>query len=368
MLTSGALARWLLLVIGMMLWGMYRASAHHPGANHGYGAWLSNMPWTWRDRLPFGSVYPGIGDLLLVGIVILIGYLTVPVPPAWREITRWMFTLWIYPVAFLAGYVLALIFVFIRTSQLGYAATILYTLPLMIFPRFTPWAVIAVLGFSCLIGTIGIRQYLKGFPWKTEYWQNDSVGQYLKEAFVTNIIPPPYSTLHSFRYPVGITLWRSLVMSALPAWWLVILFYRFNPPLPIMSAIIAAGIIYPCLYRFILYLGNGFPPISFLGRIATRQWIVPRYDCIFVAPICSFLIASLGPQVLKHLGLSNVSILGVVCFLSIFTLLIMPPRLERWKLTGAHRIFTGGTRYRQVDASIVKKRLWILRTFEKKRS
>jgi hypothetical protein len=74
------------------------------------------------------------------------------------------------------------------------------------------------------------------------------------------------------------------------------------------------------------------------GRFRTLRWIIPGYDQVFVAPICTlfagptslglFLACKLPLEVCLPMATGVIVLVG----------LITPPRLRHWRLIGQHRI------------------------------
>ena len=46
--------------------------------------------------------------------------------------------------------------------------------------------------------------------------------------------------------------------------------------------------------RLLIYTGPFRPPISLRGRIATGRWVIPGYDYVLLAPLCTLLTALVG--------------------------------------------------------------------------
>ena len=92
--------------------------------------------------------------------------------------------------------------------------------------------------------------------------------------------------------------------------------------------------------RLLVYIGPCRPPISLWGRIMTARWIIPGYDCVFVAPLCTLLVALIGLAV----GIvADPAYWGTVVYpltmaAALIVALNMGPSLARWRLTGHHRI------------------------------
>src|SRR5262249_15126958 len=96
--------------------------------------------------------------------------------------------------------------------------------------------------------------------------------------------------------------------------------------------------------RFGIYCDGYAPPISFLGRLATGRWIIPRYDQVFVAPLLAVAAGSTLGGVAVLLGLDLVVALPVVIAVVLFLSLGLGPSLQVWRLTGNHRIVEGSHR------------------------
>jgi hypothetical protein len=60
------------------------------------------------------------------------------------------------------------------------------------------------------------------------------------------------------------------------------------------------------LVRLFVYVSECRPPISLLGRVATRRLIIPRYDRVFVAPILTIFTAFILPYAILRLGIPAV--------------------------------------------------------------
>src|SRR5262249_20183930 len=90
--------------------------------------------------------------------------------------------------------------------------------------------------------------------------------------------------------------------------------------------------------RFVMYLSQGLPPISFFGRIATRKFVVPGYDKILVAPLVGAIVGFVGPQLLLWLRMPVLFAVPLACAIPVSLTLALPPRFETWRYTGHYRI------------------------------
>jgi hypothetical protein len=100
--------------------------------------------------------------------------------------------------------------------------------------------------------------------------------------------------------------------------------------------------------RVFVYLVGHVPPISLLGRFATRRFIIPGYDVMFAAPALAGAVACLGPELLMWVGVLPVAAVPLSTAATIWIVLAVPPDLETWHYTGHFRIPTDTGRQRDV--------------------
>jgi len=63
--------------------------------------------------------------------------------------------------------------------------------------------------------------------------------------------------------------------------------------------------------RFLVYRDGYAPPISLWGRIRTFRWIVPGYDQVFLAPLCTLLVGILAFDRFRPPGLDDLTFLPI---------------------------------------------------------
>jgi hypothetical protein len=105
-----------------------------------------------------------------------------------------------------------------------------------------------------------------------------------------------------------------------------------------MLAFLLAPVII-CLVRLLAYTAACHPPISIVGRLVTRRFIIPGYDYVLIAPLCIALTAALGLAVTYVIGPAYY-VVTIPCALAaqFIVALNMGPSLRHWHLTGHHRI------------------------------
>ena len=90
--------------------------------------------------------------------------------------------------------------------------------------------------------------------------------------------------------------------------------------------------------RFATYIWNYRPPISLWGRIWTGRWIIPGYDQMLAAPVCALIVGVLLPFLLDYWGAPPEYFFPLSLTVVLLIVLEMGPSLNRWQLTGNHRI------------------------------
>ncbi|NQZ71114.1 MAG: hypothetical protein HRT89_23960 [Lentisphaeria bacterium] len=98
------------------------------------------------------------------------------------------------------------------------------------------------------------------------------------------------------------------------------------PELPMFIMLIGSAII---LCRMSIYFG--FPSMGIVGRIYHRQFIIPGYDKIFIAPILAMAV------LIWFLFTDNPLLNSLQIFIFFIILLIIPPSLRNWQLLGKRR-------------------------------
>ena len=186
-----------------------------------------------------------------------------------------------------------------------------------------------------IICWIGLRQFLRGFPWNTKYWKADTVKELREQAIRQRLIGWPFRYLNIYGTS-EISVSGAFILSLLLTWWLHVIRWVVGDPLFFSSLImLPIGV---ALFRAIIYAGIYRPPISLLGRIFTGRLIIPGYDMIFIAPIYILLAGTLLPFALGLLGVSLTLTIEFSFFMIFFLAFSLPPSLGEWRLTGAHRI------------------------------
>lgn len=310
------------IVIASALYGYYRVRAFHPFYSRKYREWLCLTPWSIEKPLPKGPVHLIWADLITLVPLTVLAYsnysIYFPVPA----------------VVFLAVY-LFLVCITFEGEEFGFAVLCLFLAPFAIYPFANLYIALLVLIFLYIICWFGLRQFLRGFPWNTKYWKADKVKELREQAIRQRVIGWPFSILNIYEIS-GISVLVAFLLSLLLTWWLHVIQWIIEEPLRLGWLVILTSFV--TLFRAGAYACEYRPPISLLGRIFTGRLIIPRYDKIFIAPICIFLAGTLLPFALGRLGVNTTLNFELCFFLIFFLALSLPPTLNEWRLTGAYRI------------------------------
>jgi hypothetical protein len=205
------------------------------------------------------------------------------------------------------------------------------------------WVDFAILTGIYLLVHEGLWHALRKFPWQTEGFLRDF--GLVNDPAVTNANPSCGWSFDRFyrdiRMATGVNRIDAVIGCMLGSWWL------FSAISLIPDArergLASAFIVIPAIFasagaRFLIYVRGCRAPISFWGRIWTFRWIIPRFDQIFVGPICSVLG---GFLVLSFLRYRLVPV--EVCYsaaggVAVLLALVSPPTLKRFRLVGQHRL------------------------------
>lgn len=323
-------------------YGMYRATAFHPALNEEYREWLKLTPWTADKPLPGGPIRQMPQDLVVLGGLMLLA----------RDSSLLVLYL---PAVYLFGYLMSLAVATRAAGDWLFAYLIGFGLGGIVLAGQSPDICVTVAMACYPIAFLAIRRSLVRFPWDIDW-------SALKSQFQTNpeekhqdrhgwpfdfLSPKPPKRL--LPYSDGICL------SLLAGWYMFVAHHH---------AVTEARFVLPCfatqfitigaIARLWDYMRAHRPPISLGGRICSGRWIIPGYDVIFVAPLLgeAILLATqvgaialflsnkprlinvVNPQVeALAIGLSSAGV-----SLTLLVLCVFGPELERWRLTGPHRI------------------------------
>jgi hypothetical protein len=311
------------VVIFSALYGYYRVRSFHPFYSRKYREWLCLTPWSIEKPLPRGPIHLVWADLITLVPLTILAY------------SNFSTAVLVPFIVFLSVYLVMISITFVA-DRASLVVLCLFLVPFTFYPFANRYFAVLVLILLYIICWIGLHQFLSDFPWNTRYWKADPVKELREQAIRRRVIGWPFRYLNVYgTYEISIL--GAFILSLLLTWWLHVIpgvfdYLYFSVSLFVML------VIYVALFRTGAYGGIYRPPISLLGRIFTGRLIIPRYDKIYIAPICILLAGVVLPLGLLKMGYSGTWIFELSFFLMFFLALSLPPSLREWRLTGAHRI------------------------------
>jgi hypothetical protein len=318
-----------LLVIATVLYGVARAVATHPIWNPGYQIWLESTPWVSRKPLPMGPVELVWEDGLILGPLLLLSAL-LPEPRSMQLIC-----------AFLLRHLLILTATLFLTRAWAIAYASAFALGLAVWLWRQPLVCLVASTLVYLMAYDGLRRGFDRFPWKRLQMPNADA-DLVSAGGPSEMLGWPYDRM--LREVVSgheNSGTNAVLCCMLGGWWLFVLSSFVGDPgdrqVVLSFPFIIMLAVCPAARLYVYMMGYIFP-ITFWARIRTGRWIIPGYDQVFVAPICSLVVGPLSLALLRAWSVSIDLALPIATGLVPLVALVTPPSLKRWRLTGQHRI------------------------------
>ncbi|MFA7230714.1 MAG: hypothetical protein WC071_05545 [Victivallaceae bacterium] len=329
--------RCILIVVGTLTFGLWRVIAFYPYPDSRYGKWLALTPWRYWQQLPKGSVQLTITDWLLVATLC-----------ATTKLTNGAISVATPAIIFLYAYIGIALFSTLRKTNLnGYwekRVLILIIIPFAFYPLPSIQATLISLGICYVLCYSHLRDVLKDFPWNTNAWLKSDEALLAQKSLKYLESGWPFSQLASYEKKSFAVISRTftiILVNALIIWWLHALlnFGCDNPDMSVaLSVFLYPFTIVACIIRLAIYLSGAKPPISFWGRILNGYFLIPKYDYVFVTPLCAIAVCVFTeyfmPKSTKYAIWSfEAAVFAILCICMGF-----PPTLNKWRNTGAFRI------------------------------
>jgi hypothetical protein len=322
-----------------IVYGLYRAFAYHPMYDTSYLDWLNRVPWSPLKPLPFGPVLPTWIDAIVIGALALLAAMVDPLraPSA-------VF------IAAAAAYSAALLPVL---SATGHHRHVYMLLALLAWGALLSeiWPVLAVAIAGLAIAGHGARQTLDHLPRGPDYQPESKISlgamalpclQASKRGQPVQILGGPYTALAP-RDPSPLYSRERAVVFPILIGWLVFAGSVIDVRPPDSQPFTFGGVMLAtaaALGRLLLYIAPYWPPLP-AARIALRQPIIPRYDIVLVAPVAAIAAAILTFLALEAVQAPPALTNAAPATIALWIVLLAPPTLGRWELTGAHTIILG---------------------------
>lgn len=319
------------------VYGLSRVLVFHPVMNDQYKQWLQSVPWTAGQPLPAGPLALVPQDIVIVGVLTALG----------REPSAESLAI---PLSFLICY-LGCLAISARLCGDWSMAYLLGAGLITIGLADTKVGHFVTAIAFCPISLIAAQRSLARFPW-TFNWE-----EIAKRKANPGDSGSRMGWPHDYLAPVEPRRWVPLsdgICGSLLAAWAVFVI-EWNGGYVIVFIVVLQAITLSALSRLYYYTRSHYPPVSLWGRLRTRQWIIPRYDTIFVAPALAVvtIVASqaltmfwLLPAPLQRFPRHHIPAMLLSCggvFVSSLLLSVAGPCLERWRLNAPHRIVFDAT-------------------------
>jgi hypothetical protein len=315
------------------VYGFYRVQAFHPVFVPAYREWLATTPWTPAKPLPLGPVQLVGADVVLLAAAFAV---TWPVSGA-------LAALQIVKV-FLATYSFALVIGFLYSDEwfAGFGLWFGLGWMLLLWPLNGPFFVAA--GVMYGVGVAGLRRSLGRLTAGPLRRVPRSPLQ-MDPPTAAGEFPVgwPFGYLSSYDDGVSLSRLHGTMFSLLAGWTVYAVFSPFplqdskSPSLVFFMFSLLPAVIRLVVYRVFEY----WPAVGIAARLGTGRWIIPEYDCVFVAPVTACLIALLGGSLMDLVGVPPAVGISAVVAAIVFVLLACGPERRRWQLTAPTRIVPG---------------------------
>ncbi|HLJ11652.1 MAG TPA: hypothetical protein VKU82_10700 [Planctomycetaceae bacterium] len=318
--------------LAVVSYAAYRVLAFHPIFIPEYRIWLARTPWTIHLPLPVGPVHLVAQDALVVGLLAGVAWLEHPAIRVPHLVVMFLFS---YEVC------MALSFAVLRMRWFAYLTAFGLGLLCLFWNSDLAALKVAVVLYSTSF--VGLRRALTRFSeWQ---WSDDQQFQPLSlekavDRAKQKILGWPFDIIRSKDVAPAIAYRDGFMLSLLLGWWLFVAVRRIGAGVPPAAPIFITALIsqFAVFIRVAIYCWGYFPPISVWGRIFTLRWIVPGYDRVFLTPLVTMLVTTIGLAAPSQWAIDVDVAVSVTLSLVFMTTLNLGPSLLTWRLTGNHRL------------------------------
>lgn len=306
--------------------GALRAAWQHPLAMRPYGSWLAQSPWQHPQPLPMGPLRLAWQDLVVLAAIAMAACL----PPTNRAAIIGL------PALYLVAYVVAISAVAWLVDLRWPAVSILFTFATAIYIQ-SVFIAAACLVLILLIAQTTIDATLWDFPYDEQRRRDLGLLPIRKPVEVR--LAWPVSPEHVTHWYSRIRSRDAFFVAATVGWLMYAVAYFNRDDSDVVDGLMFFHrlVAFAVLARVVVYVIDHYPPISLLGRWATRRFFVPGYDKVFVAPLVAGLTAYFLPGLLNRAGVSPLAAVPIATAATLWIAAAMPPKWEDWHYTGHFR-------------------------------
>jgi hypothetical protein len=343
-------------LIGLaFLYGVVRAWHFHPFFDERYHNWLASVPWTSAKPLPKGPLTLTRADAVVIGTMGLLA-----LAANWAQEIPFDSSAGMIGAEPITAFFVAMTLVWTLanglTGQLAYVHAVLWVPVLFALMGNPPVGFMICPLITTAIAWYGVRRSLQEFPWKDRAFAN-----FLRKSSqrTTPLLGWPYANLLEKPHEIRASPIRAFCEAALVAGWVWLLIESTDDPdvgfLKVFCPTIAT--LAACA-RLACYSSLLCANLCWGMRIARKQWIIPRHDQIFVAPLLMIALGwTLLPLFYSFLGFSFAISGGLMAGIVYFVARAMGPNMHELQLTGVHSKFDAPLLQKEVFVANQSKRI-----------
>ena len=352
----------MLISFAALAYGVFRAIVFHPFWRLAYREWLLGTPWEHPQPLPLGPVHLVWQDLVVVGTLALLVTLHSNLSASDHfAVAALIFT-------FLLAYLIPLTPTFTMEGSQHFGYAIAFGLALVIRTMSFVWLSLPIAVAVYLLAWVGLSKALGRFQeWNLDWFAERGLvfKSYddLQEQARQKLLGWPFDRVSPKKSPLRISYRHGLLLGLLIGCivWAVIgvthdaMFHRDvmtslcswpdvthgDPKMTVMFHMLVSAVILASVSRVFVYCWGYLPPLNLFGRLMRFRWVIPGYDLVIVTPLCAVLVARFLPPWLLEMGWPVEYLVPLTVTLCALILINVGPSVERWQLTGNHRVVPG---------------------------
>jgi len=217
-------------------------------------------------------------------------------------------------------------------------------LGLVLLLVYDSWAALAVAVALYGLAYVFLRRCLQAFPWGLDLDSDEPttetpvVRPTLQDQ--SKPMPWPLDVLRPRDPAPAIAVRGALQIACLVAWYqfVVAQLVAVSDQFILLGIAVGAVLAFAPLGRLGAYANKHESPLGLWARLFTGRWIIPGYDRIWIAPICSGLAGVVMLAWLWLLGMPSDVSCPLASAATVLVALTMPPTLGEWQLTGGFRL------------------------------
>jgi hypothetical protein len=201
---------------------------------------------------------------------------------------------WYLPLFFLFANLLGLAATFFPLGQVWTGYAVAFGLGLVVALWGDPTTAVGASVALYLVAFLGLRRSLEAFPWTGVKSSADLQREVQERLQSKRRLGWPFDWLAPHASECRISLRDGTMLSLLAGWWCYVILSRVTNPMAVepVAGMFSLVILVAPLIRLIVYVSYFRSPLGLWARFWTGRWIIPRYDRVFLVPLCGVLWAA----------------------------------------------------------------------------